>query len=225
MQKFAFFDFCDTLVSFQTADAFVNYVRKAEGNSFMRCIEMLLIGLSNAKIIAILDEFLPNSALEKKIKLLQLRGFTYEKLDNLAESYYKEMIKPKLIGPVIAEMQKLVQQEYKICLVSAGYSIYLKYFATDYQINSIISTEIAFDQDSHRCMGTILGKDCIHYEKVNRIKSYFLGQNVDYNESISYSDSITDLPMLKLTGKSVVVSRSASQSWNNRYKFNEIIWK
>jgi HAD superfamily hydrolase (TIGR01490 family) len=224
MKKLAFFDFCDTLVSFQTADAFVDYVRKMEGNTYMRFLDLVLIVLIKIRIIAAFNKFLPDAALGKKIKLLQLKGFTYEKLNNLAAIYYQEMIRPNLVKPVMAEMQRLAQQDYEICLVSAGYSIYLKYFTEEHQIKHIISTEIAFDQSGNYCHGIILGKDCIRDEKVSRLKTYFAGQKVNYKESISYSDSKTDLPLLLLVGKGVVVSRANSQSWTHQYNFKEIIW-
>lgn len=224
MKKIALFDFCKTLVSFQTADVFIDYVRMKDGNTYMKVLDVILRCLIKSRIIALLNIFFPGFAPSKKIKLLQLRGYKFEKLKNLAESFYRERIQPNLIMSVITEMQSLSKQDYEICLVSAGYSIYLNYFAKDYHIKHIISTEIGFDKNGIRCLGSISGKDCIHVEKVNMLKTYFAGQNVNYNDSISYSDSISDLPMLLLTGKGVVVSQSISQSWSHHYKFKEIIW-
>lgn len=224
MQKLALYDFCDTLVSFQTADAFVDYVRRLDGNLYMRFLNIILKACSKARIIAVLNKFFPGIAFSKKLKLLQLRGFKFETLNKLAELYYNEKIRPNLIIPVMSSMKKNVNEDFEICIVSAGYSIYLKYFAEDHNIKHIISTEIAFEHSGGRCLGTISGRDCIHLEKVNRLKAYFAGQNVNYDESISYSDSKTDLPLLLFTGNGVVVSRTNSQSWSHQYKFNEIIW-
>ena len=224
MQKLALYDFCDTLVSFQTADAFVDYVRKRDGNLYMRFLNNILLACSKARVIAVLNKLFPGKSFSKKFKLLQLRGLKFETLDKRAESYYREMIKPNLIMPVISDMQEHAQQDYEVCIVSAGYSIYLKYFAEDYRLKHIISTEIAFEHHGERCLGTFSGRDCLHLEKVNRLKAYFSKQNVNFNESISYSDSKTDLPMLLLTGKGVVVSRAKTQSWRHQYKFKEIIW-
>ena len=224
MKKLAFFDFCDTLVSFQTADAFIDYIRKTEGNSYMRLLNLVQIILRKAKVIAFFNKFFHDSAISKKVKLLQIRGFTYEKLNNLAAFYYQEKIKPNLIKPVMEEMQRLAKENFEICIASAGYSIYLKYFAEEHHVKHIISTEISFDKIKNRCLGTISGKDCIKVEKINRLKTYFAGQKINYNESIAYSDSKTDLPLLILTGKGVVVSRAVPQSWTHQYKFKEIIW-
>ncbi|MCF8380662.1 MAG: HAD-IB family hydrolase [Bacteroidales bacterium] len=224
MQKLALFDFCDTLVGFQTADAFVDYVRKKDGNLYMKFLNLTLKVLIKLRIIAVSNKFFPSAGASKKIKLLQLKGFNIDKLNKLGEFFYIEMIKPKLITPVMEEMRGLAQRKYEVCIVSAGYSTYLKYFTEEYGIKHLISTEIAFDRRGKACLGRISGKDCMYAEKVNRIKAIFTDQDVNYEESISYSDSITDLPMLLLTGKGVVVSRDNSQSWSHQYKFKEIIW-
>lgn len=222
MKKIAFFDFCDTLVSFQTADAYVDFVRKAEGKFYMKCLNSFMIILCKVRVIAIFNKFFPGAAIGKRIKLLQLRGLTFDKLDNLAASYYREMIRPNLVKPSIAEMKSLTQLDYEVCLVSAGYNIYLKYFASEYQIKHIISSEISFN--NNRCRGILTGKDCITHEKVRKIKSYFKDDNINLGDCISYSDSMSDLPMLLLTGKGVVVSRFNSQLWSQNFKFKEIIW-
>jgi phosphoserine phosphatase len=54
--------------------------------------------------------------------------------------------------------------------------------------------------------------------------SWFADSDVNYNESIAYSDSTSDLPLLLLAGKGVVVSRGKSQPWIKQYGFKEIIW-
>ena len=190
----------------------------------MKILEVFLKILSKIRIITVLNKLFPGVAVSKRIKLLQLRGFYINELNVLAESFYKDKIKPALIDIVVKEMQRHAEMEYEICLVSAGYSIYLKYFAEEYHIKNLISTEIAFNSQFNRCLGTISGTDCIHLEKVNRLKSYLRGQNVNYQDSISYSDSITDLPLLLMTGNGVVISRGTSQTWIHKYNFKEIIW-
>jgi HAD superfamily hydrolase (TIGR01490 family) len=224
LKKLAIFDFCETLVSFQTADAFIDFVRRMDGNFFMSSLNLIIIFLEKIRIIAVINKCLPDMSLEKRTKLLQLRGFNYETLNNLAKKYYLEIIKPNLIKEVMDELQELAEQNYELCIVSAGYSIYLKYFAEEHHVKHVISSEIGFNKSGTFCRGIILGKDCISTEKVNRIKIYFMDQDINYNESISYSDSKTDLPTLLLTGKGVVVSKTNSQQWCHQYKFKEIIW-
>ncbi len=224
MRKLALFDFCDTIVGFQTADAFVDYARRRKDNTVMKSINFLFVVLQRIKVFALLNRFFPGAGLGKKVKLMQLRGLSYNELDNLAASFYKDIIRPAFIKPVMDEMRHLQKQGFDIGIVSAGYSIYLKYFAEEYHVEHLIATEICFGHPGNLCRGTISGEDCMHDEKVIRIQRYFQGGNVNYKESISYSDSKSDLPLLKLTGTGVVVSHLHSQIWSRENNLKEIIW-
>ena len=221
---FAFFDFCETLVNFQTADAFVDFVRIRRGNLYTKAINLFLITIVKFKFHLLLNKFFPNAGVIKKIKLLQLRGRNSKVLNQLAEEYYRELIKPNLITPVMMELKKLQEKNYNIVIVSAGYSIYLKYFTKEHNIQYLISTEIAFDKSGETCLGTISGKDCIYTEKVDRINKVFDIKKLNLKRSVSFSDSISDLPMMQMTNKAVVVSKDKSQDWAKEYDFSEIIW-
>ena len=224
MRKIAFFDFCRTLVKFHTADAFVDFVRETEGSFCMKLQDILLNVLFRTRIILILNKLIPGSGFSKRMKLLQLKGFKSDRLEKLAENFYTKEIKPNLISTIVDEMQRLSRNGYEICIVSAGYSIYLDYFARDFNIEHVIATDIAFNTKNNLCTGKISGKDCYNIEKVKMTKEYFRGQDVNYCESISYSDCISDLPLLLLSGQGVVVSEGTPQQWSNIYEFKEIIW-
>jgi HAD superfamily hydrolase (TIGR01490 family) len=224
MQRKAFFDFCETLVTFQTADAFVDYVRNRQRESYMHIINFILKVLNKIRVLVLANKIWSGLALSKRLKLIQLRGMTYSQLDNLAKDYYFEKIKPELISQVLKEMLELEKAGYEICIVSAGYEIYLKYFAKDFNISHVIATKINFYEQSQICAGTFFGKDCIKDEKVTRITGYFSGTKVDFNNSIVFSDNISDLPMMQLAGNGVVVSKGKSKSWVQDYGFKEIIW-
>lgn len=223
-EKLALFDFCETLVSFQTADAFVDFVRSKTGNAWMNFLERILVYLKRLRIIVIFNRFLRNYSFEKRVKLLQLKGLSYHQLNRYAGEYYHEIIKPNLISPVLDEMQNLVNQRYELCLVSGAYYIYLYYFAEENKIKHVISTEITYKGSGKICCGTISGKDCREHQKVKRILTYFNDRNIDWKDSISYSDSLTDLPLLQFTGTGVVVSQDQSQSWVKHHNLTEIVW-
>jgi HAD superfamily hydrolase (TIGR01490 family) len=224
MIKLAFFDFCETLVNFQTADAFVDYVRISEGRFFMRMLEKARTVLVKTRIIPVFNKFFPRTAISKRMKLYQLRGISYERLDSLARSFYFDHIETNLIAPVVKELNDLKFRGFEICLVSAGYSIYLKYFAVEHHVNHVLVSEIGFNKKTNRCNGVLSGKDCIGEEKVKRIEKYFNGQSINFSESFAYSDSISDLPLLLIVGKGILISRNNSQTWNSKFNFREIIW-
>lgn len=224
MAKIAFFDFCGTLVSFQTADAYVDFIRNNAGNRKMRFLDTMTELMSRLKVIAVFNRILPGNALYKKMKLFQLRYLPFEYLDRQAELYYRERIKPELLQPVLNEMKVLKADGYEICLVSAAYSIYLRYFADEYNIKHIISTEISFDRSGRRCLGRIKGTDCYGKEKVRKIRKNFKEGLLNISDSVSYSDNISDLPMLRFSGRAVVVSKEKSQRWSSDNNFRELIW-
>lgn len=223
MNKIAFFDFCGTLVNFQTANIFVDYVRKRKGNSWMGFMNVLFLVCSILNIFTILNKMVPGYQFSKRMKLIQLKGFMYEDLDELAKLYYDEKIKPNLIYPVLDKIKELAGKGYEICIASAGYSIYIKHFAADHSIRHVISTEIGYD--NNKCLGIIQDTDCYKEGKISRIKSYFRGEDIDLGNCISFSDSISDLPLLLGTGAGVVVSHRKTQSWPYRYNLDEFIWK
>lgn len=224
MDRIAYFDFCETLANFQTADAFVDFVRNRRNSLSMKLMNFSLLVLLKLKFNLVINKFFPNSGLIKRYKLLQLRGISIEVLDKYAQEFYISKIKPNLIGDVLIQLIDLQKKNYNIVVVSAGYAIYLKYFNQEYNIKHLIATELAFSKDGKICLGKILGKDCIYTEKVKRIEDYFKSKKLDYSGSISFSDSPSDLPMMRLTEKAVVVSKSRSQNWSRENNYQEIIW-
>jgi len=225
VSKIAFFDFCETLVSFQTADAYVDYIRINISNPYMQFLDIMLRFLYRLKIIAVLNKLFPGNSWYKRMKLYQLRNLSKQFIERQAESYYREKIKPELIQPVVEEMKTLAENGYEICLVSAAYSIYLRHFAEEYNIRHVLATEILFGTEGKRCLGRIKGTDCYGDEKVRKIMRHFKDGLSGIDESVSYSDSISDLPMLRFTNLAVVVSREKSQTWCSENNYREIIWR
>ena len=110
--KVALFDFCETLVNFQTADAFVEYVRaNCKDNKHMHKWNNIRLFLIKTRIIPILSRLLPKISIHKRIVLYQLKGKTKIELSEYAQCFYKNMILPNLIHEVIDELKKLQLQK------------------------------------------------------------------------------------------------------------------
>lgn len=216
--KWALFDFCDTLVDFQTANAFVQYVRKKNPVFWSYCIVLVYKVLSKVRLWKFLNRIFPWSAIDKRFYLLQLHGFDISKLAEISFEYYKNVIKPHFINTVLEELLCKQKEGYKIAIVSGGYDCYLKHFCRDYNIDLLLCTRISYHRN--RCCGTFDGKDCMSAEKVRRIRE----ASINLNGSIAYSDSITDLPMLQLADKGVVISHNVAQQWAKQNNFQEVIW-
>lgn len=219
MNKIALFDFCETLANFQTADPFVDYVRKNHPSKRMLFFDKLKLFHDRLRIFGAFEHLLlPQNSISKKIKLYQLKGFHKKELVLLAEQYYKNVVKPNLINEMINELLRL-KNEYKIYLVSGGYDLYLKYFVEDFGLDGYFSSKIGFIDDI--CTGRMEGEDCMYENKVKTLENSF---NKAGCEIIAYSDSKTDMPLLAWADEGIVVSKKHSQKWAKDNKLKEIIW-
>ena len=119
-------------------------------------------------------------------------------------------------------MKKIEEKKrsgYNIYIVSGGYDIYLKHFASEFCVDAIFSTKIEFKDNI--CTGKFDGVDCMDQNKVICLNKFFVREEV---ESIAYSDSITDLPMLLWANHQYVISKNTSQAWAKSNNLKEIIW-
>jgi HAD superfamily hydrolase (TIGR01490 family) len=220
MNKIALFDFCETIANFQTADAYVDFVRERLHDCRMCRLEKMQVFLRTIKVIQIVEIITRyRFSINKRIKLWQLRGHGLAELQALAREYYQERIKPNFIPEMMGKLLELKAQGYSIFLVSGGYNIYLRYFAEENDLSGVISTKVGFKNDV--CTGKFDGIDCLREEKTKLLNQYFKKKP---KYSIAFSDSITDIPFLKWADEGYVVSRNKHQIWSKKNKLNEIIW-
>jgi len=218
-KKIIIFDFCETLVDFQTADAFVEYVCMHSDYYPIRlrmCINRILNKARILDVLEILTKW--KKSYHKKACLWQIKGLSKRELEDLSLGYYEEKVRPHLIDKTNAILRDYLSQNVPVWIVSGGYDIYLQHFAREFGIGRIISSRLKFREGVFT--GFLDGLDCLHENKVRLLNQYL---TKDVNILASYSDSITDIPILRIAEKSYVISRK-HQEWINKYKFNEIIW-
>ncbi|MDO6743439.1 HAD-IB family hydrolase [Tenacibaculum soleae] len=222
MYKLALFDFCETLIQFQTADRFIDFVRNKERNKRMIWLEFLRKFLVKIKFFAVLERLIKTNNCHKRLKLYQLKGIDRQRIDTYAEFYYQKDLKTNMISNIIDLLEEYKLKGYKTLIVSGGYEEYIKYFAKEFGIDNVVATNIGFDND--KCKGVIDGIDCLNENKIPKIEKQINLSDYDLENSIAFSDSITDLPLLKLVGNGIVVSRDKSQVWAKKNNLNEIMW-
>ena len=218
-EKVAFFDFCETLTDFQTADAYVDFVRDATGRKRMRFLNALQLLMIKLRVIRVLTAMFPRKSINKRLKLFQLKGIPVSELDDLARRYYLERIRPHFIKRMIEELQELKANGYDVGLVSGGYGIYLKYFVDEFALDFCISSNLEIKDGV--CTGRMDGIDCLNDNKI-----IFLDKRFDHSprQSVAYSDSRSDKPLLDYTSEGVVVSHGNHQEWSTECCYREIVW-
>ena len=219
-EKIALFDFCETLANFQTADAYVKYVCENVSSPSIVRKQRIHSWLYRHQVVRLVNRFFPRLYFNKRLFLWRLKGLKEEMLNNLAKGYYDNVVKPNLISEVIDILREKQNDGYTIYIVSAGYEIYLNYFAEDYDIprKNIISDKIAFNNGI--CQGRLLDGE-IMFKKTKELDR-IIDKSHTYSEA--YSDSMTDLPLLQWANKGVVI-RQIDKSWAHDYGFDEILWR
>lgn len=210
--KIAIFDFCDTIVNFQTADEYVIYACKKLG------IELWFNKLLQDESVN--AEYEKEWKKKKKMILSQLEGVERESLIDAARDYYIERIIPELNNRIIEDIHFLNEEGYEVIIVSSGYSIYIDYFAEEYGVKEVIANDFFYKGSVFS--GRIIGEDCYGEEKVRRIEQELLGREI-ISDSISYSDNISDIPILQFAKKGVVVSKATYREWPEKYGFEQIV--
>jgi len=224
MVNLALFDFCETLVDFQTADAFVDFVRKREQKRRMKLLNQLFILMEKLKFFRIIQILKIDTSLSKRTKLWQLKSLEDGTLIDHAEQFYRHIVKKHLINEAVEEIHKAKRDGLEVVLLSASYSMVLHPFAQEYGINHVLSNEIKFNSHNRKCKAIIIGRDCYGKEKVKRLADYFNEFENSYKVLRSYSDSISDIPMLEIAEEPIVLSREKSQNWAVNMNYKEIIW-
>lgn len=223
-ERYAFFDFCETLADFQTADAFVDYVREQTDNCRMRRLEKMLCVLERFKVLKLLRVLsFEKVYFRKRLKLYQLKGFFESDLVKLANSYYNGKIRPHLIKKVVEELQQKQREGYAVGLVSGGYSIYLAFFVKEFGLDFCYACNMGFNKGY--CTGKMVGMECMRGNKVKILEKDLMTNKLIKRGSVAYSDSISDLPLLRWVDTGVVVSKKCHQEWVDKYNLKELIWE
>lgn len=231
--KIAFFDFDGTLVDFDTINPFIRHVLSAHPEKDVE----------------------PDKSLShKQYRLKLLAGLEAEELNSLAQSYYADKVHPFLINETLARMNALRDDGYEICIVSGSYDLYLRFFCAEMGIDNLVCTEVAFcDEDGRkcslleldeagvsfdgfRCEGFYRFSDCMRENKLTFMEDKLGTSDWRNCDSIAFSDSQTDLPLLRSCRKAVVVAPVTSEveSWVSgsgfeilryRYPLRRKLWR
>ena len=217
-KKLAIFDFCGTLISFQTADRYVQFcVERLQDNKVVRCRRRVLQIMDALRIFKIYNHICPGNNWRKRVILWQIKGVSYTECDLLAKRYCEEELLPNVVQPIVVKLKEHLTNGDRVCILSGGYDVYVKYFAQHYGVKETICSKIAFLDD--KCLGKIEGKDCMRESKLG-----YIGPLMHDVKTICYTDSESDLPLLGIVDEPIVVSHLHSQIWAENRKYKQIIW-
>lgn len=218
-QRLIIFDFCGTLISFQTADRYVEFcVKRLLNNRTVQCRHRIIQLMDKLRVFKMYNRICRANNWRKRMILWQLKGVTHQQCDELAREYFEKELLPNIVVPVVEKLKEHLAHKDRVVFLSGGYDIYIRHFAAHFGVQEIITSKIAFAEN--KCLGRMDGKDCMHANKVEYIRPYMKGVT-----TICYTDSVSDLPILELVNQPIVVSRQTAQAWAIERNYQQIIWK
>ena len=193
-QKFAFFDFDDTLIHGDSGKALLGYYLKKYPLAVFRLLKvpilyfLYLIGL--VKFQTVKSSWL----------------FPMDRLDDdELNDFYQVCLVPKYYPNVVAELKNKKQQGYLIFICSASIEGYLRFCKLP--VDGILGTKTEIKNGKYT--SKMIGKNCKNEEKVLRLNNIIneLNLEIDYENSYAYSDSFHDIPMLKMVKNRIKINK------------------
>ncbi|EHJ9958441.1 HAD-IB family phosphatase [Vibrio parahaemolyticus] len=210
------FDFCETLVDLQTADDYVHFVLKNDGD----LKGMLKFKLYKSLFYRVLVKL--GFVCSPKLPILKLlKGKKYEKLDKYGKEYIEYITREKSNININKALKDAKLDGASIFIISGGYDIYIKHFLPDY-IDLLICTELDFRNQIFS--GEIKGLDCLGLHKLKKLYDKFPKHDFVRAKTSFYTDHISDLPLLEIVDKPFVVTSHRDLTWALSNKF-EIVEK
>ena len=218
MTKIAVFDFCGTFINFQTGDAFIRFVlnKHFNGNS------PITPDPNHRNIVHVIHDLLSPTPLSKIVLAKKIKGVSKECVCNYAKEYAEELLYPNIIKETLSLFKECKSNGMFVVLVSAAYRPYLTEFSKKIVFDEIISSDLEVKK------GTMTGRiknDIIGKKKVKALIKCLdnrFGKN-GYVIEVSVGDSKSDIPVLDLAKKSIVVSAD-HQDWIKK-NYEEIIYE
>jgi HAD superfamily phosphoserine phosphatase-like hydrolase len=156
------------------------------------------------------------------MRVFLLRGFSREDMERLAMDFVNEVLLGASNAALQSRLEKHLRVGDRVQISSGGIGVYLRMWANKHGIWEVDATELEFRDG--RCKGFLLGADCLYEEKVKRLENRMeLNTELGTLERVVYSDSITDLPLLKWADEAWVISYEKSRAWVNNYKLKELV--
>ena len=216
----ALIDFCETIVDHQTFDPFIEYVLQHERLFRYRLTCTPAVRMFCRLITRVLSKLGSPVYVYKNLIVAQTKGIPLERLENLAAAYYKECLQPHLIPQTLELLGKLKAQGFELVIVSGGCNLYITYFAETFGINVVMAAELEFSD------GVSTGRlktDCMGSEKVACVQKWMADEGLSGKCAVGVSDSISDMPMLSICERKIIISRHEHQNWVTS-EMEEVIW-
>lgn len=183
--KCAFFDFDNTVAHGDTIYKLIPYTLKRHPLSVFRFIKTAVLGVGYAFHLVSMESL--KSSILFPLDLLN---------EKEQEKFYRDVVEPSYYPHMLEELKKRQDEGCIVFLVTASSESYMRF--NHLPIDVLMGT-VTKKKNGHYT-SKIIGKNCKGANKVDRINDYLKAHDlkIDYDHSYGYSDSESDIPMLKM---------------------------
>lgn len=139
---------------------------------------------------------------EQHLKLLA--GMPLSELDRLSREFFDEAIKPLLYVDGLKALRQHHKEGMRIILSSASPEFYIKEFERSPYIEKAMGTRFAITDG--RFTARMVGANNKGEEKIHRLLDYLGDTPVDWDQSVMYSDSLSDKPLMDRMGQAYLIN-------------------
>lgn len=188
MKKLALFDFCETLVNFQTLAKFLEIIRENK-----------------------LNPLFPNFTKHANVEFRELHGFPIEKANALSKDFLHQYLLPNVNENVLSRLLFHQKNGYEIAICSGGLSLYIKDFAAHFGVANVFAIDLK--KRGGVLLGSIDGLHTMAHRKLYKLALNLDLKSFDLSGSYAYSDCPSDIPMLSLVGHPHVIECGKDTLW------------
>lgn len=200
--RVAIFDFDGTLYSNETYQLLMNHLKghPVYHSRYKRFMRLVLPPYIGNKIKIYPRQKMRNRSMQ--VYLEALKGLTVAELDEYFEEVADKM-HADLNKEVVAKLYEHAQDGIHIMVVSGAYSPLLHIVTKEMPVDKIIGTDVPVNKkivNTNAPLNHIQGT-----QKNEQIANALAGQDIDWENSYAYADSLSDLTVLELVGNPVAV--------------------
>lgn len=191
-----FFDYCDTLYKGQSLQSFIDYLHSIKKPRNIS--SQLYKGFMRLPL---------GSSIYKKLAFKSLSGISSEEVNSICRDFFYDVLMPLHHRGIFTLLEKHCSQGDRVSIVSGGCAEYLNYIKDVSCVSDVIATKLVFNE-----LDRLIGypnNECLGFNKIAYIENYFYPNTINWDECTFYTDSITDLPLLSIVGRAVVVGMNA----------------
>ena len=195
--KFIIFDLDDTLLCGDCEAGWINFlVSKGLLDNENHKSKLNQFDIDYRKCILNFDEY--STYIQEPLKNLDISTVEY-----LVEEFIQRNI-DILTDDLTDALLNEAKSADKVLIASGSHDFLVKGFAEYFDIESSIGTPVEIKNDIFT--GSLSGEPTFSDGKVKAVKNWCFTNDLKIEDSIFYSDSINDLPMLEACGEPIVVN-------------------